>query len=119
MGDRSTSAGAEIRSWAALGLAVVSVVGVLWGRRTGVISLIKDPITHKIVCSCRCGEYNAQGEFAAWETQTFAERTNCGDLNDIRCKSKSGRVGVLGRCLKESVPVGRQRPEGVRPVIKG
>jgi hypothetical protein len=43
MGDRETSTGwSEIRSWAALGMAAVSLVGIFWGRRTG--AAIDEPL---------------------------------------------------------------------------
>jgi hypothetical protein len=120
MGDRRASpAWAEIRSWAALGMAVVSVVGVLWGRRTGVVARFKNPITHQIVCQCFCMVSDESGS-SAGGSQNFEERANCGTLNGISCEDAPGKLGKLEDCKKVSVPVElvRQRVQGERPLVK-
>jgi hypothetical protein len=116
MGDREGSATwLEIRSWAALGLAVVGVVGALWGRRTGAVFRPKDPVTHKIVCSCGCFEEGSH----VGSVERFEERTDCSTLNGIYCET-GGKSGTLRGCRKESVEVeARQRVSEKPPLVKG
>jgi hypothetical protein len=119
MGDHETfDTWSEIRSWAALGMAVVGVVGLLWGRKAGVVARFKDPITHKIVCQCLCRRDLETGG-AVGITQTFEERADCGALNGVTCEIPENRDGTLEGCHKRSVEVERERVQGERPLVKG
>ena len=116
MGDRD-----EIRSWATLGLAVVSVVGLLWERRSRVALRPKNP-THKIVCRCACMAQDPDNpNVYRGDYQTFEERADCGSLKGITCSTEHYGEGKLEGCDKRSVETGLkpQRLQEVRPVVRG
>jgi hypothetical protein len=118
MEDRQASAWDNLRSWAALGLAVVSVLDVLAERRSRVVFRAKHP-THKIVCECGCW---APGDTSG-DVETFEERENCGSLDGTSCRTSDDREGKLQGCKKTSVPTSlipeRVSISGVGPVIEG
>ena len=95
-----------------------AVAGLLGDLLTRVVYRDNNPVTHKIVCMCRC---TTTTETGLWQQdQTFEERTDCGTLNGINCTMSTGKAGKLQGCEKTAVPT-RLVPEqvqGERLVVK-
>lgn len=71
----------------------------------------KDP-THKIVCSCICGQGTDHSEL-----QTFEQPSaGCSSLDGIACKPSKGGVSTLTECAQKAVPTSALEKLSNKPI---